>query len=60
MDHLYLTSAEESRITESTLCKISGKTFRTESALTALVQKKPVALLVGGINFVSVEVKSSN
>ena len=60
MNHLDLTVARESRKTESTFSATSGKTFRKESVLTALVPKKPIALSVGSINIDSVEDKNNN
>ena len=49
MKYLDLAIAKKSRRTESSLCAISGKTFRKESALTALVAKKSVAQQIGNI-----------
>ena len=43
MEYLVLTSAKESRRTQSALCAMLGKTFRKEVLLTALVPKKSVA-----------------
>ena len=48
MEYLDLTIANESRRTESALCAISGKTFRKEAVLTALVPMKSVAQPVAG------------
>ena len=39
MDHRDLTIVKQNRKIESTLCTISGKTFRKESVLKALVPK---------------------
>ena len=50
MDYLDLTTATESRRTESVPCAISGKIFGNESVLTTLTPKKPVALSVGSID----------
>ena len=49
IEYLDLTIAKESIQTESALCAISGKTFRKEAVLTALVPKKSVAQLVSSI-----------
>ena len=49
MEYLDLTIAKESRRTESALCAISGKSFRKEAVLTALVPMKSVAQPVGSI-----------
>ena len=59
MDHLDLIIAKQSRRIEYTLCTISGKTFCKESALTALVPKKPVALSGGIIDVDQRVVESS-
>ena len=50
MEYLDLTTAKESRRTASALCATSGKTFRKEAVLTALVPKKSVAQPVGTIS----------
>ena len=60
MNHLDLIIVKEIGRTESIFCEFSGKTFRKESALTALAQKKSVALSVGRINIDSLEDKNSN
>ena len=39
MEYLDQTTAKESRRTESALCAISGKPFRKDSVITALVPK---------------------
>ena len=49
MEYLDLTIVKESRQTRSVLCATSGKTFRKEAVLTALVPKKSVAQLVSSI-----------
>ena len=59
MHHLDPIIAKQSRRVEYTLCTISGKTFGKESALTALVPKKPVALS-GGIIDVNQRVVESS
>ena len=59
MDHLDLMIAKKSRKIGYTLCTISGKTFGKESARTALVPKKPVALSGGIIDGDQIVVESA-
>ena len=49
MEYLVLAIAKESRRTQSALCAMSGKTFRKEASLTALVPNKSVAQPVDSI-----------